>query len=92
MARRHANNGRIYRAVVTRRHLDGSSVATVTYGPYDTPGAAKAQITYAANQAAESRRPRRDPAYAHTAEGHVESADVVWMREALPPEGGTTAR
>jgi hypothetical protein len=81
MARSHANNGRIYRAVITRTYEDGSGTFVLTSGPYDTPQPAKAQITLAVNMAKASHGKYRNPAYAHTAEGHIESADVVWMRE-----------
>jgi hypothetical protein len=78
MARNHANNGRIYRAVVVTASNAGETT-TYTYGPYDTPAPAKGQITYWTSAAKQSRNRYRDPAKAFSAVGHVESADVVWM-------------
>lgn len=78
MARNHANNGRVYRAVITIEHLDGSHKSTVTYGPYDSKAPAKALISRAVNAAEASREKRRNLAYAFTAVGHIESAEVVW--------------
>lgn len=80
MARSHANNGRIYRAVIVRR-FDSGKVQTYTNGPYDTPSAAKAQITAHESTAKASRNRYRDPANAFDAVGHIESAEVIWMRE-----------
>ncbi|MDX3551001.1 hypothetical protein PV729_04310 [Streptomyces europaeiscabiei] len=81
MARNHANNGRIYRAVITTTHLDGSHRSTRVRGPYDSPSPAKAWITRAKNDAKASLGKYRDPDFAHTAEGHIESAEVIWMKE-----------
>jgi hypothetical protein len=82
MARNHANDGRIYRAVVVQT-LDTGPVHTYTYGPYDTPSPAKGRITYWEGQAKNSRNRYRDPQYAFNVEGHIESAEVVWMREVV---------
>lgn len=82
MTRNHANNGRIYRAVITRTfHNDASRSFTETCGPYDTPAPAKAQISSAVRQGELSHNRYRNPAHAHTTVGHIESAEVVWMRE-----------
>lgn len=81
MARNHANNGRIYRAVVVRTMADGR-VHTYTYGPYDKPGPAKGQITGWKTAAERSHGERRDPAHAFTVNGWVESAEVIWMHDA----------
>lgn len=77
MARSHANNGRIYRAVVTRRMADGT-VDTLTYGPYDTPAPAKGQITSWETAAQASHGQYRDPARAFTVTSRIETAEVVW--------------
>ena len=69
MARQHANNGRIYRAVIKRTYADGRT-STRMFGPYDTPAPAKGLITQAHTYAGNA-----------TVEGHIESAEVVWMRE-----------
>jgi len=81
MARNFANNGLVYRAVITTTHLDGSHMSTRTRGPYDSRGAAKAQITAAENGANASLGKWRDPAYAHNAVGHIETAEIVWKPE-----------
>lgn len=79
MARSHANSGRVYRAVVAVTYADGSRTV-LTYGPYDKPAPAKALITRAVNDAKASRGKWRNPAYAFDAEGHIETAEVVWTR------------
>jgi hypothetical protein len=77
MARKHANNGRIYRAVVTRHFANGTA-DTLTYGPYDTPAPAKGQITYWETQAHRSHGQYRNPARAYTVTSRIETAEVVW--------------
>jgi hypothetical protein len=72
MARRHANGPRIYRAVLVVTHASGE-VTTLHYGPYDTPGAAKAQVT--------SGLTRWGWHQGTTVTGHVESSAVVWARD-----------
>lgn len=72
MARSHANNGRIYRAVIEVKHPNGE-VTTLTYGPYDKPGTAQGQHTRALREWEWNS--------SVSVSGHVESADVVWMRE-----------
>jgi hypothetical protein len=62
--------------------MDTGEVSTYTCGPYDTKAPAKGQITYWESQAKNSRNRYRDPKYAFSVEGHIESAEVVWMREA----------
>lgn len=73
----HANNGKIFRAVIVRTYVNGKTY-TNTYGPYDTAAPAKGQITFAENQAADSHGQWRDPAYAYTATGCLQSATVDW--------------
>lgn len=87
MARRHANNGRIYRAVITRTYEVDSREVTTPYGPYDKRHTAQAQITTAVYHAKQSHGCYRDPAYAYSASGHIESAEVIWLREAPQSEG-----
>lgn len=80
MARNHANDGRVYRAVIVRTYADGRT-RTSMFGPYDTPAPAKGLITRAVTDAKRSHGRYRNAAYAHTATGHIESAEVIWMRE-----------
>lgn len=80
MARNHAEAGRYYRAVITRRFDHGKEV-TYVYGPYVAKAHAKARITAHETLAKQSRNRYRDPAHAFSAEGHIESAEVIWMRE-----------
>lgn len=70
MARNHANTGRVYRAVVVRTLANGTSHKR-SYGPYDTAAPAKGLIT-------------REECHGRGAKVHgwIESAEVVWMREA----------
>ncbi len=77
MARSHANDGRVFRAVITRTYADGRA-ASRTFGPYDNPAPAKGLITRAAGLAAASRGPRRDPDRAFTVSARIETAEVVW--------------
>lgn len=72
MARSHANGGHIYRAVVEVRHPSGE-VTILTYGPYDKPGTARGQLTRSLNEWQWGTK--------GNVSGHVESAEVVWMRE-----------
>jgi hypothetical protein len=72
MARRHANGARIYRAVLVVTHASGE-VTTLYYGPYDTPGPAKGQVT--------SGLTRWGWHQGTTVAGHVESSAVVWARD-----------
>ena len=82
MARNHANGGRIYRAVITRTFPnDASRTFTETCGPYDLKHVAQAQITAAVRQGELSHNRYRDPAHAHSVKGHIESAEVIWLRE-----------
>lgn len=80
MAREHANNGRIYRAVIVKAYVQGRT-STTYYGPYDTAAPAKGLITRAGYEAAASHGKYRNPHSAYTVAGHIESAEVVWMRE-----------
>lgn len=80
MARNHANGGRVYRAVITSTYVNGRTV-TSHYGPYDTPAPAKGLITRAETDAKRSHGKYRNPAHAHDVVGHIESAEVIWMRE-----------
>jgi hypothetical protein len=77
MARHHANNGRIYRAVIIESR-NGEAFSTEIYGPYDTAAPAKALITSAENGAKNSRNRYRNPAHAYDAHGWIESASVSW--------------
>lgn len=77
MARNHANNGRVFRAVIVRSFVNGR-VRTETLGPYDTAAPAKALITRARNDATSSTGRYRNPDNAYTITARVESADVDW--------------
>ncbi|MFM9669322.1 hypothetical protein [Streptomyces galilaeus] len=77
MARSHANNGRVYRAVVIRHMADGT-VDTLTYGPYDTAAPAKGQVTQWETAANRSHGQYRNPARAFTVTTRIETAEVVW--------------
>lgn len=72
MARSYANTGRIYRAVVVVTHASGETT-TLTYGPYDKPSTAQGVRTQVLNERA---------CHPSSAVGHIESAEVVWTREA----------
>jgi hypothetical protein len=80
MARNHAEAGWYYRAVVTRT-FDHGKVVRYVYGPYVAESHAKAQITAHESLAKQSRSPYRNPEHAFSATGHIESAEVIWMRE-----------
>ncbi|MGW6754543.1 hypothetical protein [Streptomyces sp. NPDC055006] len=73
MPRNHANNGRIYRAVIERAYPDGYRYTSML-GPYDTEAPAKALINRAQREAGAFGT--------HTAVGYIESAEVIWMKEA----------
>lgn len=66
-------DGKVYRAVVTRPGTNGPR--TTYEGPYETPGAAQARVTFWVNYFRKSE-------YRETGEsaaaGHIECADVVW--------------
>ncbi|MEU0245158.1 hypothetical protein ABZ192_12635 [Streptomyces sp. NPDC006235] len=80
MARNHAEADRYYRAVVTRT-FDHGKVVQYVYGPYTSLAPAKGRITAHESLAKQSRSPYRNPEHAFSAVGHIESAEVIWMRE-----------
>jgi hypothetical protein len=77
MARNHANNGHVFRAVIVRSFVSGR-VRTETFGPYDTAAPAKALITRARYDATASHGSYRNPDNAFTVTARIESAVVDW--------------
>lgn len=58
-------NGDVYRAVITITRTDGTTY-TWYEGPYETPGQARARVTFWANRS--------------RATGHIEKTSTTWER------------